>query len=168
MIRGERFPNLATHSSLAGYLGNENQMKFGLLFMTLLVAGTIVSAADKAVDSRLNYLAGSYAFVGVHPDSEKTYAGRLTVSMTEQGLSIKRVTNGRSIEAKGTMDVATPDQIPVLRVSFKEHGRLQQETCMVSSDLDNYPRVSCYLQSKLTKKVGLEAWFADHGQLHRR
>lgn len=143
-------------------------MKPCLLVVSLLLAGIPVFAAGQAADSDLNYLAGSYVVVGKHADSEKTYTGRMTVSLTEQVLKIVRVVNGRSTEATGTMDVATPDRIPVLRISFQQHGKLHQQTCMVSNDLDNYPRVSCYVHRKFTKKVGLEAWFSDHGQLRRQ
>lgn len=143
-------------------------VKPGLLVVSLLSAGMPVFAAGQAADRGLNYLAGSYVVIGKHADSEKTYTGRMTVSLTEQALKIVRVIGGRSTPGTGTMDVATPDQIPVLRVSFKEHGKLHEQTCMVSSDLDNYPRVSCYVQHNFTKKVGLEAWFSDHGQLRRQ
>ncbi|MDD5333462.1 MAG: hypothetical protein PHS32_06925 [Rhodoferax sp.] len=136
--------------------------------MSLLLAGMPVFAAGQPADSGLDYLSGSYVVIGKHADSEKTYTGRMTVSLAEQVLKIVRVIGGRSTEATGTMDAATPDRIPVLRVSFKEHGKLHEETCMVSSDLDNYPRVSCYVQHNFTKKVGLEAWFSDHGQLRRQ
>lgn len=138
------------------------------LLVSLLLAGMPVFAAGQPTDSGLDYLAGSYVVIGKHADSEKTYTGRMTVSLTEQALTIVRVIGGRSTEAKGTMDAATPDQIPVLRVSFKAHGKRHKQTCMVSSDLDNYPRVSCYVQREFTKKVGLEAWFSDHGQLQRQ
>lgn len=143
-------------------------MRHYLMLASLILTGLPAGATDKPEDKRLNYLKGSYAMIGKHPDSEQTYAGRITVSPHEQGLKITRVINGRSIQAQGEMSTATPDQIPVLRVSFKEHGKLHEETCMVSSDLDNYPRVSCYVQRKFTKKVGLEAWFSDHGQLRRQ
>ncbi len=135
---------------------------------SLLLAGMPVFAAGQPADSGLNYLAGPYVVIGKHADSEKTYTGRMTVSTTEQGLKMVRMIGGRSTQATGTMNTATPDQIPVLRVSFREDGKLHQQTCMVSSDLDNYPRVSCYLYNKLTKRVGLEAWFSDHGQLRHQ
>lgn len=137
------------------------------LLLTAMAAAASASTPDGPIDGRLKYLAGSYALIGKHPDSEKTYAGRITVLPHEQGLKITRAINGRSIQARGELSTATPDRISVLRVSFKEHGKLHEETCLISSDLDNYPRVSCYLQNKFTKKVGLEAWFADHGQLRR-
>lgn len=138
------------------------------MLVSLILAGLPAGATDKPEDNRLNYLKGSYAIIGKHPDSEQTYSGSITVLPHEQGLKITRVINGRSIEARGELSTATPDQIPVLRVSFKQHGKLHEETCMVSSDLDNYPRVSCYVERKFTKKVGLEAWFSDHGQLRRQ
>lgn len=140
-------------------------MKPYFLFVSFLFAGVISSTAAEPISNRLKYLEGSYALVGRHPDSKQAYSGRATIAISDQGLKITRVINGRTIVANGNMDTATPDQIPVLRVSFKKDGKHYEETCMVSSDLDNYSRVTCYLYQETTKKVGLEAWFPDHGQL---
>ena len=142
-------------------------MKRYFWFLSCLSAAMTTAWAASPADHRLEYLEGSYVVIGRHPDSERPYAGRVIASLSDQGLKLIRVVNGRSIEAKAEMDTATPDKIPVLRIGFKEHGKQYEEVCMVSVDLDNYPRVSCYLYHGLTKRVGLETWFPDHGQLIR-
>ncbi len=114
-----------------------------------------------------DYLVGKYECIGRWPDSDQTYSGRVEISTTPHGITIARTINGRRIEASGKLETATPDKAQVLRVTFGQDGQSYEQTCLVSGDLDNYARVTCYSYSSKTKKVGLESWFSDHGQLQR-
>ncbi len=114
-----------------------------------------------------DYLVGKYDCIGRWPDSDQTYSGRVEISKTPQGIAISRTISGRRVEAVGKFGTATPDKAQILRVTFVQDGESYEQTCLVSGDLDNYPRVSCYSYSNKTKKVGLESWFSDHGQLQR-
>ncbi len=114
-----------------------------------------------------DFLVGNYECVGRWPDSSQTYSGRVEISKAAQGITIIRTIDGRRIEASGKFGTATLDKAQVLRVTFVRDGEDFEQTCLVNGDLDNYARVTCYSYTSKTKKVGLEAWFADHGQLQR-
>jgi len=131
-----------------------------LLFMPLLCLA-------EASTTQYGDLVGHYECIGRWPDSNHTYAGRVEVSKAPQGITITRTIDGQQIEASGKFGTATPDASRVLRVTFIQNGERYEQTCLVSADLDNYARITCYLYSNKTTKVGLESWFPDHGQLRR-
>ena len=142
------------------------------LVYVLAATALLFSAGSWAKEDKqeafYNFLSGSYVCIGKWPDSNDTYLGRVEIATAKQGLNITRTIQGKTIKAVGKVDTAMVDNIQVLKVAFKHKGIDYEETCMVSSDLDNYARLSCYLYSKETKKVGLETLFPDQGQLERQ
>jgi hypothetical protein len=123
--------------------------------------------AEEPITAQYNFLLGSYECVGRWPDSKKTYSGRVRISEAGQGVKIVRLIDGKKTEAAGKFNTATADKIQVLTMKFRQDQADYEETCLVSGDLDNYPRMTCYLYTQTSKKVGLETLFPDHGQLER-
>lgn len=121
--------------------------------------------AEEAIVAQYRYLMGSYVCVGRWPDSNKTFSGRVEIGEANEGVKIIRMIDGQRIEGVGKYGSITPDEIRVLKIIFTQEGKAYEETCLVSGDLDNYARITCYLYAEKTKKVGLEALFSDHGQL---
>jgi len=138
-----------------------------ICFVTILLLSSSLFA-EEATLATYNYLVGSYECIGRWPDSNKTFSGRVEISKAAEGVKMTRMIDGEKIEAVGKYGTATPDKIPVLRVKFNQKGKAYEETCLISSDLDNYPRITCYLYTEKTKKVGLETLFPDHGQLYKK
>ena len=138
-----------------------------LLGLLLVAAGTVgaSSAGEEHYDSA--FFAGKYEIVGRRPDSNQTYSGKATISANGNELKIVRSVNGRMIEGIGKFDRVTPDKIPVIRISFRENGKLVEETCMFAGDLDNYLRITCVVYSKATKRAGLETYFPNDGRLEK-
>jgi len=138
-----------------------------LLGLLLVAAGTVgvSSAGEEHYDSA--FFAGKYEIVGRRPDSNQTYSGTATISANGKELKIVRYINGRVIEGIGKFDRVTADEIPVIRISLRENGRLVEETCMFAGDVDNYLRITCVVYGKATKKAGLETYFPNYGQLEK-
>lgn len=138
----------------------------GLIFSCLLFLASPLFAEEAArEESDYDYLVGSYECIGRWPDSSNTYSGRVEISESGNGVKIIRTINGQKITATAKYETVTPDKIEVLRVRFTQKGKDYEETCMVRGDLDNYARITCYMYTKGTKKVGLETLFPDHGQM---
>ncbi len=123
------------------------------------------SLEEETAREQYGYLVGSYECLGRWPDSSKTYSGRVEITEGSNGVKMVRTINGQKISAVARYEIAAPDNIEVLRVRFTRKGKDYEETCMVSGDLDNYPRITCYMYTKGTKKVGLETLFPDYGQM---
>jgi len=138
-----------------------------ICFVTILLFSSSLFAQEATL-AQYDYLVGSYECIGRWPDSNKTFSGRVEISKTSEGVKLIRMIDGEKIEAVGKYGTATPDGIRTLRVKFNQKGKAYEETCLVSSDLDNYPRITCYLYTEKTKKVGLETLFPDHGQLYKK
>jgi hypothetical protein len=142
------------------------QMKILLGFL-LVAAGAagVSSAGEKHYDAA--FFAGKYEIVGRRPDSNQTYSGTATISANGKKLKIVRSVNGRMSEGIGKFDRVTADEIPVIKISFREDGRSAEETCMFAGDVDNYVRMTCVVYGKATKKAGLETYFPNYGQLEK-
>lgn len=126
-----------------------------------------VALAEPPGMAQYRFLVGNYECIGKWPDSKKTYSGRVVISELEDGVKMVRTINGKKVEAVGKYGTATPDEIRVLRVKFIQDGVGYDETCMVGGDLDNYSRITCYVYTGNSKRVGLETLFPDYGQLER-
>ncbi len=112
------------------------------------------------------FLAGSYDVVGRYPESERTYAGTMTIALptTEtETLSVTRVINGITRQGIGAL-ATTADAAVVLRVQFEEGGETLEATYLIGSDLDNYARLTGYVYAKSGGTIlpGIEALFHDH------
>jgi hypothetical protein len=138
-----------------------------LLGLLLVAAGTVGASTAREEHYDPAFFVGKYEIVGRRPDSNQTYSGKATISANGKELKIVRSINGRMIEGTGKFDRVKPDEIPVIRISFRENGRLVEETCMFAGDLDNYLRITCVVYSKATKRAGLETYFPNEGQLEK-
>ena len=141
-----------------------------LIFLGILIAGLCLNFSANATEAlKVPYdsIIGLYECIGRWPDSNEAYSGRVEISHASEGVKVIRDLKGQRVEARGQFRTATPDEVQVLKVNFRQNGIDYEETCMLSTDLDNYPRMTCYLYSPKTKEVGLEALFPDHGQLKR-
>jgi hypothetical protein len=141
-----------------------NHTAFSLIIIFGLVS---IALADTSSMAQYRFLVGNYECIGRWPDSKKTYTGRVEISELDDGVKMVRTINGKKVEAVGKYGTATPDEIRVLRVKFIQDGVEYDETCMVSGDLDNYSRITCYVYTGNSKRVGLETLFPDYGQLKR-
>jgi hypothetical protein len=141
-------------------------MKYHLPLIGMLFLGSInVSSAQNDFPPE-GFMDGSYVVIGRLPDSKQTYQGTLDITISNQVLNVARVINAQKIIATGKFET-TSENARVLKLNFDSKGKKYEESCLVMSDLDNYARVTCYVFEKTTKKVGLETWFSDHGQLEQ-
>ena len=140
-------------------------MKIKIIIL-LVIGGAVISTtvADEFVTS---FLIGKYVVIGRKPDSDQVYQGTLSIQLKADSLIVTRIIENSIVQGTAAIEQATADRIPVLRIRFIENNRQYEGTFLISSDLDNYPRLTgyIYLKNNTTKKVGLEAWFADFGQL---
>ncbi|MBI5607278.1 MAG: hypothetical protein HY902_00190 [Deltaproteobacteria bacterium] len=141
-------------------------MKRLLVVLVTLSCGLASSArAEDPDQARYRFLVGSYACVGRMPDSTKTYTGQVQIREAKGGIRVVRTIAGKKVEATGQFGTVTPDKISVLNLRFRQDHLDYEATCLVSTDLDNYPRITCHVATGKSKKVGLETLFADYGQL---
>lgn len=142
-------------------------MKY-LTYSLFLICGSLgYVGAEEPIAAQYSFLVGKYECIGRWPDSDRTYSGHVEISEMKDGIKMIRTIDGKKVEAIGKYGTATSDKIQVLGISFKQYGVDFEETCMVDVDGENYARISCYVYSTKTKKVGLESLFSDHGQLRR-
>jgi len=116
------------------------------------------------VDFLYGFLQGHYSLVGKFPDSNRTYAGKVILRKSGQGLEVIRKIKGKEVRGTGKIETATADRVKVLRVRFVDAGKNYEATYLIHSDLDNYARLTGYLYLKKggSRKPGLEALFIDH------
>lgn len=133
----------------------------------ILVIGGIMFSNSIADEFLNSFLIGKYVIIGRKPNSDQVYQGSLSVKQEADSLLITRIIENRIVRGTAAIEHATADEISVLRIRFVENDLQYEGTFLISSDLDNYPRLTgyIYLRDSSTKRVGLEAWFADSGQL---
>ncbi len=136
----------------------------------LLIAICLINSYCLADDFIVSFLIGNYAIIGQKPDSDITYSGTLSLELNKDKIIIVRNIDSTIVKATATIDSVTADQIPVLRIRFNENNKDYEGTFLISSDLDNYGRLTgyIYLKDNSTQRAGLEAWFADFGQLSKK
>ena len=120
--------------------------------------------SDNEISFLYDFLKGTYELIGRYPDSNETYTGRVEFKKSDDGLKVTRSVNGTEIEGTGKIETATADSINVLRVRFSEDENDYEISYLISSDLDNYARLTgyFYLRTGDTRKPGIEALFAGH------
>ncbi len=121
------------------------------------------AALEDTKEQLTDFVVGNYQLIGKSFESDITYAGRAELSLTAQGLLIKRTINGKVVEGRGAIETIMADNIPILRLHFKSAATELEETCLVDSDLDNYARLTCHLYKPgiETEHPGMEAYFID-------
>ena len=138
-------------------------MRFLISIILLLFAAEPGTLAENDTDFSYGFLKGSYELVGRWPDSNEVYSGKIILEKDRGHFRVVRLINGKKITGIGKIETATSDRVKVLRIRFKQDGREYEGTYLISSDLDNYGRLTGYLYLKngKTKNPGLEAFFID-------
>ena len=120
--------------------------------------------SDNEISFLYDFLKGTYELIGRYPDSNETYTGRVEFKKSDDGLKVIRSVDGAETEGTGKIETATADSINVLCVRFSEDENDYEISYLISSDLDNYARLTgyFYLRTGDTRKPGIEALFAGH------
>jgi len=148
----------------------------GIFYIILIVISSIASvtvAQDNTTDEQneflYNFLQGSYDLIGKFPDSDKTYCGRVIMTKMKDRMLVVRKIAGRKIKGTGHIETATADNIKILRVRFKDGDKNYETTYLISSDLDNYARLSghLYLKDGKSRHPGLEALFINRNKTNK-
>ncbi len=141
------------------------------IFCIAIIFISSIASVTFAQDSRMDmeneflysFLQGSYDLIGKLPDSDKMYYGRVIMTNIKDRMLVVRKIAGKKIKCIGRIETATADNIKVLRMRFNDDGKNYETTYLISSDLNNYARLSGYLYLKEggTRHPGLEALFID-------
>jgi hypothetical protein len=134
-------------------------LRRGMAVAAAALAVTPGLAANEDADF-LNFLAGDYIIVGRAPNGGLAYSGRATIEVTNGGVLLRTYRGDTKIKATGGLDVASPGEGRVLRFHTGKPDATDM-TCLVSTDLDNYARLTCVWWQPGTepKQPGLEAMF---------
>jgi hypothetical protein len=131
----------------------------GAAVVLAALAVTPAFAADGDADF-LNFLAGDYIIVGREPDGGAAYNGQAAIDVRNDGVVMHGRRGGVEIIATGRLDAASPGEGRVLRFHSGKPAATDM-TCLVSTDLDNYARLTClwWRIGTQPKQPGLEAMF---------
>ena len=136
------------------------------IIILLLCLPAIAWAQNEEKNGEFYYgfLDGSYEVIGRYPDSHQTYTGKIIFNKSGESLEIIRKINNKTVKGIGKIETASADKINVLRVRFTENSKEYEATYLITTDLDNYGRLSgyIYLKDGGTTAPGLEALFSDH------
>ncbi len=118
----------------------------------------------------VDHLSGTYVVIGKHAGSGILFDGAVKLTRSGYRLQVVRTIAGQATTGTGTLEKALRGETTVLRVRFVHAGQDYEATYLIDGDLDNYARLTgyVYLKDGSTKRVGLEALFADFGQLQRQ
>jgi len=144
-----------------GYLG-----WFAFAALMLSTVATLGKDDKTQADHLLNFVVGDYVIVGREPDGGATYSGTARVEPREGGLLLNRRRGGNEVTAIGRFEVPSPpNEGRVLRFRWYDPEPVLM-TCLVSADLDNYPRLTCTWlhEGSQPAQPGLEAMFPAAGK----
>lgn len=140
-----------------------------ICFFLLLNFFSVLPGAANGQNFLPDFLGGKFVVIGRLPDAADLFSATITIKSENEKLIVTRTVGEKSILCQAEIADATGDQVPVLRLQWREKNTDFEGTYQIHSDLDNYPRLSGYIykQDGSSKQAGLEAWFSDHGQLVR-
>ncbi len=121
---------------------------------------------ESAEDPWLFFVPGNFVLVGQAPNAGATYAGQASIAEKGGRFQLRRTIAGKTVEAEGKIEVPSPPgEGKVLRFRWKEGDQKKIMTCLVSTDLDNYARLSCLWgeEGSSPDQPGLEAYFSRDG-----
>lgn len=132
--------------------------KMVLVFVVLMPIVLLAASVDD--EERHIYYAvvpGRYALIGQFPDAGSVYNGTAQISARDGRFHLTKHVDGKDVTAEGQVERANPGETDVVRFRWSGHT----ETCLVSADLDNYSRLTCYweISGAGHRKPGLEAYF---------
>ena len=137
-------------------------------FAALLLSTVAALGKDEKTqaDTLLNFVVGDYVIVGRNPDGGAPYSGKASVEPRKGGLLLNRRRGENEITAIGRLEVSSPpNEGRVLRFRWYDPEPVLM-TCLVSADLDNYPRLTCTWlhEGSEPTQPGLEAMFPATGR----
>ena len=140
-----------------------------IAMLVILMVSAQISLGENIIESDNDtsvfegFIIGKYFLLGKAVNSHKTYFGEITLEGTKSGIKITRSINGKTIKGTAALEKTMGDNVSVLRMRFEENQIKYETTCLISSDLDNYARMTChvYEPGKSTKNPGLEALFIN-------
>jgi len=109
-----------------------------------------------------DFVPGRYTLIGRDPDSVRTYTGKARIERVGNRLKLTRRVAGRTDSAYGVVRRADPGEAWVLEFKWQAQ-RPMEMICLVSSDLDNYARLTCHwgVARNPHRQPGMEAYFAQ-------
>lgn len=133
------------------------------LFFSLVLCVTSIVAQDNEDELVFlsQFLVGHYETIGRNPDDTGTYQGMVKIRIHNNQLEMLRLIDSVEVRAELSIVSATADKVKVLRARFTQDNSGREATYLISSDLDNYPRLSgfVYYLDRKTTKPGLESLF---------
>jgi hypothetical protein len=133
-----------------------------LLLLAALAFSGAAAVLAKDDDAALRDLVlGDYVTVGREPDGGTAYNGSARIEFDDNHLVLRERRGEHQITAVGRFEVPSPpDEGHVLRF-LSQNPEAVTMTCVVSSDLDNYARLTCVWlrQGSEPAEPGLEAMF---------
>ena len=132
-----------------------------LLLAALAVSGAAAVLAKDGDDTLRDLVLGDYVTVGREPDGGIAYNGSARIEFDGDHLVLRERRGEHQITAAGRFEVPSPpDEGRVLRFLSQDPEPVTM-TCIVSSDLDNYARLTCLWLRQGTEPAepGLEAMF---------
>lgn len=118
-----------------------------------------IETADEALGG---FIIGTYRVVGVHPDTDYAYQGKAVITEKNNEIHISVSFGKLLLVKKGKIIKSRVEGNRILSLEFEyDKTRQYKQSCLISSDLDNYARLTCYIFNSETKKPGLEAFFID-------
>jgi hypothetical protein len=133
----------------------------------VLSTGTALGKDEKTqADALLSFAVGDYVIVGRDPDGGAPYSGTARIEPRTGGLLLNRRRGAHEVTAIGRLEVPSPpNEGHVLRFRWYDPEPVLM-TCLVSADLDNYPRLTCMWLHEGSQQAqpGLEAMFLAAGR----
>ena len=128
----------------------------------LMTSLTQVYGGESEEPYQWSFVPGRYQLIGRHPDSTQTYTGTARIDRVGAQLRLSRDIGGKRSRLFGVIRRADPGEAYVLAFKWNER-RPQEMVCLVGSDLDNYPRLTCHwgLAGNPHRQPGMEAYFAQ-------
>ena len=142
-------------------MGNRRWLTLAALVLSAGVA--LGKDARIEADPFLNFVVGDYVIVGREPDRGAPYSGTARVELREGGLLLNRRRGEHEVTAMGRFEVPSPpNEGRVLRFRWYDPEPVLM-TCLISADLDNYARLTCYWlhEGSQPAEPGLEAMFPN-------
>ena len=145
---------------------------YGVIKFLAYLAASLHLLAGSAIAEEYypeGFFDGDYVMIGRHSDNGGLYQGKLQIKRDGKSWTIRRSIDGKSTDGVGKISPIAGGEAHAFTMSFAQGGHQYEATFSIDTDPDNYPRLTGYVyrQDGATIVVGLEAVFADHGQLSK-
>lgn len=132
-----------------------NKVLTSLLFLSSLALASQLAVAseygssgetnstDASASMPVDFFVGDYVVVGKLPDDGAAYSGSASLVAEGANLTMRILVDDKISIAKGRIEVPEPPgEGSVLR--FVDIDNEWKSNCLWDTDLDNYPRLTCY------------------------